>query len=33
MIMFIKLTDKRSITKQVISGICWSPIAVIGLAV
>jgi hypothetical protein len=31
--MFIKLTDKRSIAKQIISGLCWSPVAVIGLAV
>ncbi|RJP48778.1 MAG: hypothetical protein C4586_08690 [Anaerolineaceae bacterium] len=27
----IKITDRRSILKQVISGICWSPVALIGL--
>lgn len=31
--MCIKITDNRSIAKQIISGVCWSPVVVIGLAV
>lgn len=27
-----KITDSRSIIKQIVSGICWSPLVIIGLA-
>lgn len=29
--MFIKITDNRPIIKQIVSGICWSPIAIIAV--